>query len=307
LRVEPQDVLITSGFTQGLGLVARSVASKGVRRIAMEVPSMALHRSIARAAGHELVLIPVDGEGMRVDELEGASGVGLVVLTPNRQHPSGVSLSPARRSRLLAWARANKSLVLEDDYDGEFRYDLRPLGPLQSLDPSVVVYAGTASKTLAPGVRIGWLAIPPQMRQDVIHQKTLADWHSSAFEQLAFAEMLRTAAYDRHIRKMRLVYRRRRDALLGALREANPSLTVSGADSGLILLIPLRDANVEAEAVDAAGRLGIGLDGLSTGGYYEQAGPAGILIGYGASPQHSFRSAVEALMSALGPFLARTA
>jgi len=305
LHAVAEDLVITSGFTQGLGLVARSLADVGGRRVAMEEPSMALHRSIVRAAGHELTLIGVDGDGMRVEELEGRRDIGMVVLTPNRQHPTGVTLSAPRRSRLLAWARANRTLVVEDDYDGEFRYDRRPIGPLQGLDPGVVVHAGTASKTLAPGVRLGWLVLPESLRQGVVHQKELADWHSSALEQLALAEMLRTGAYDRHIRRMRLRYRHRRDALILALTKRYPNLALTGIEAGLNLLIPVSDAQVETRAIAATSAVGVGLDGLATGGYYEQPGPAGLLVGYGAATQHMFRAACETLVSALSDVLAK--
>jgi GntR family transcriptional regulator/MocR family aminotransferase len=304
LHAVPDDVLITTGFTQGLGLVARSLAARGVRTTAMEEPSMHLHRSIVRAAGHELVLIPVDRDGMRVEQLEHGNGVGMVVLTPNRQHPTGATLSATRRSRLLAWARATGTLIVEDDYDGEFRYDRRPIGPLQGLDPGVVVYGGTASKTLAPGVRLGWLVLPESIRQAVILQKELADWHNSALEQLAFAEMLRTGAYDRHIRRMRLRYRRRRDTVMLALTTNHPTLVVKGTEAGLNLLIPAPDASAEAAAIAAASAAGIGLDGLILGGHYESSGPAGILVGYGATPQHAFRASVEALILALSDVFA---
>lgn len=299
LHAVPEDLLITTGFTQGLGLVARSLAARGVRRIAMEEPSMALHRSILRAAGHELVSIPVDSDGMRVDELEHGRRVGMVVLTPSRQHPTGATLSATRRSRLLAWARANGTVIVEDDYDGEFRYDRRPIGPLQGLDPRVVVYAGTVSKTLSPGVRLGWLVLPKSLKQDMVRQKEITDWQNSALEQLAFAEMLRSGAYDRHIRKMRLRYRHRRDMLILALTKNHPTLVVKGTEAGLNLLIPAPDASAEAAAIAAARAAGIGLDGLILGGYYESPGPAGLLVGYGATPQHAFRASVDALILAL--------
>jgi GntR family transcriptional regulator/MocR family aminotransferase len=299
LRVAASDLLITTGFTQGLGLISRALAASGVTRVAMEVPSMSLHREIVRAAGHELVLIPVDDEGARVAELDRERRVGAVVLTPNRQHPTGAVLSAQRRARLLDWARASGGFVIEDDYDGEFRYDRHPLAPLQALDPAAVVYAGTASKTLAPGVRLGWLALPEPLRAPVAHQKALADWHNSAVDQLAFAELLRTGTYDRHIRQMRLRYRRRRDALVHALKAAHPRLYLAGGAAGLNLLIPLQDPHTEAEAIAAANHAGIGLDGLATGGYHEQSSAAGLIIGYAAAPEHAYSRAIEALAHTL--------
>jgi GntR family transcriptional regulator/MocR family aminotransferase len=302
LLVTADDVVITSGFTQALGLTVRALA-RGSPRVAMEEPSTRLHRSIVRAAGAEVVLIAVDAEGLRVEDLESAGRVDMVIVTPNRQHPTGVTLSPARRSTLLAWARASGSLVLEDDYDAEFRYDRHPIGPLQGLDPALVIYAGTASKTLAPAIRLGWLVVPQRSRQEVIRQKELADWHSGALEQLALAEMLVTTAYDRHVRKMRRRYQHRRDSMLAALRAVNPDLAVSGAESGLNFLIAVPNSTVEAAAIAAAEDAGVGIDGLATGGYYENRPSPGLLVGYAASPEHAFRSACEALVSSIAPYL----
>jgi GntR family transcriptional regulator/MocR family aminotransferase len=299
LRVSAADLLVTTGFTQGLGLVARALATGGVRTVAMEEPSMPLHRAIVRAARHELLLLPVEGGGARIDALESARDVGAVVLTPNRQHPTGATLNPRRRARLLEWARRSGAFVIEDDYDGEFRYDGRPIGPLQSLDPSVVVYAGTASKTLAPGVRVGWLALPEPLRRPVADEKELADWGTSALEQLAFTELLRSTAYDRHIRKMRLRYRHRRDVLTRALKASAPRFELQGAEAGLNLLIPLPDPETEAAVIAAASANGIGLDGLATGGYYENRARAGLIIGYAALPEHSFENAAKTLVQTL--------
>ncbi|MGA3184129.1 MAG: PLP-dependent aminotransferase family protein [Candidatus Dormibacteria bacterium] len=299
LRVSPESVVITAGFTQGLGLVARSLAARGVTAIAMEEPSMALHRSIVRAAGLEITLTPVDGDGMLVDTLGRSQKTGGAVLTPNRQHPTGAMLSAARRSHLLSWAREEGAVIVEDDYDGEFRYEGHPIGPLQGLDPALVVYAGTASKTLAPGVRLGWLVLPEDMRPDVLREKGLADWQSSTLEQLAFAELLRSGAYDRHVRRMRLRYRRRRDILVGALAEALPDLRVMGREAGLNVLIPLPDAATESAALATARAAGVGLEGLAESDLYERRGPAGLIIGYAAAPEHSFVGGVEALVSAI--------
>ncbi len=299
LRVSPESVVVTAGFTQGLGLVARSLAAAGVSAVAMEEPSMPLHRSIVRAAGLAVILVSVDGDGMQVEALGRSPEIGAAVLTPNRQHPTGVALSAARRAQLLGWARQQQALIVEDDYDGEFRYEGHPLGPLQGLDPDLVVYAGTVSKTLAPGVRLGWLVLPERLRQPVLREKELADWQSSTLEQLALAEMLRASAYDRHVRRMRLRYRRRRDLLVGALAEAFPDLHVLGIEAGLNVVVSLADLATEARAVAAAGAAGVGLEGLAESGLYEGEAPAGLVIGYAAAPEHSFGGAVEALVSAL--------
>jgi GntR family transcriptional regulator/MocR family aminotransferase len=299
LRVAAADLLITAGFTQSLGLLARILFATGVRWIAVEEPSMRLHRAILRAAGHQLLPIRVDEDGARIDELERAPDIGAVLLTPNRQHPTGATLTAQRRTRLLDWARATGATVIEDDYDGEFRYDRRPISPLQGLDPSIVVYAGSTSKTLAPGVRLGWLTLPQALRQPLLAEKERADWHTGALDQLALAELLRSSAYDRHIRKMRLHYRRRRDTLVQALATTTPHLHPTGATAGLNVLIPLPDPDTEGNALGAAGAAGIGLTGLTADGFYERDPQAGIIIGYAAVPEHAVLPAIAALSTAL--------
>jgi len=303
LRVGADDILVTTGFTQSLALLSRFLGRPA--RVAMEMPSMSLHRAIVRAAGNEVVPIGVDDDGLRVDELLDAREVAMLVLTPNRQHPTGALLSPARRSAVMAWARRCGAVVVEDDYDGEFRYDRRPIGPLQSLDPDLVIHAGTVAKTLSPGVRLGWLVLPRRHRSAVTRQKELADWQTGVLNQLAFAELLRQGRYDRHVRRMRLAYRRRRDALLDALRARVPAARTEGEAAGLNLVLPVSSATVEASLIAAARRAGIALDGLITGSYYETAGRPGVLIGYAAAPEHAFvrglEALVEVLASALGP------
>lgn len=304
LRVTPDDLLITSGITQALGVLARALAEDGPARIAMEDPSMPLHRSVVASAGHEVVSIPVDDDGLRVGALEAAGDVRAVVLTPNRQHPTGATLHPDRRARLVSWAARSGALLVEDDYDGEFRYDRQPLAPLQALQPDAVFYAGTTSKTLAPGLRLGWLGVPPSLRTRVTKHKALTDWHTGAIEQLALTALLDSAAYDRHIRAMRLRYRRRRDALLEALRARLPGIAVRGSAAGLNVLLPLPDADTERAALEAARTRGVGIEGLASGGYYAAGGQAGLIIGYAAAADHSFDAALEALLGALESALA---
>jgi GntR family transcriptional regulator/MocR family aminotransferase len=303
LRVAPDDILVTTGFTQSLTILSRFLGRPA--RVAMEMPSMSLHRAIVREAGNEVVPIAVDGDGLRVDDLLDTRDAAMLVLTPNRQHPTGALLSPPRRSAVLAWARRTGAVVVEDDYDGEFRYDRRPIGPLQSLDPDLVIHAGTVAKTLAPGVRLGWLVLPRRHRDAATRQKELADWQTGVLDQLAFAELLRSGRYDRHVRRMRLAYRRRRDAALEALRARVPNARPEGEAAGLNLVLPVSSALAEASSIAAAGRAGIALDGLVTGGYYETAGRPGLLIGYAAAPEQRFRPGLEALVEvlagALGP------
>ena len=304
LRVTPGDLVITGGFSQALGIVARALAEGGSARVGMEDPGMPLHRRIVASAGHVVVPLPVDDDGVRADALESAADVRAVVLTPNRQHPTGSTLRPDRRARIVAWARERDALLVEDDYDGEFRYDRQPLAPLQALDPERVIYAGTTSKTLAPGLRLGWLAAPPSVRHAIVEHKVLTDWHTGALEQLALTEMLRSSAYDRHIRRVRLRYRRRRDALVGALGRRLPAVEIRGAAAGLNVLLPLPDVGTEEAVLNAARARGVGVEGLTSGGYCASERRAGLIVGYAAAAEHSFGAALEALLSALESVLA---
>lgn len=293
------DLLVTAGFTQSLGLLGRSLHAAGVRRVAVEEPAWRFHRSILRATGHELVPVDVDEHGARVEQVEAARDVGAVLLTPNRQYPTGVTLGAERRSRLLRWARGNDAIIIENDYDGEFRYGSHPIGALQGLDPGVVAYAGTASKTLAPGVRLGWVTLPDSLRRQLVDEKRRTDWQTGGLDQLALAELLRTSAYDRHIRKMRLRYRARRDTLVTALAAANPRLRLSGTAAGLNVLLPLPSALVEADALAAANAAGIGLGGLAADRFYERGRGAGLIVGIAAAREHTFPRAVDALAAVL--------
>jgi GntR family transcriptional regulator / MocR family aminotransferase len=299
LRVSADDVIVTTGFTQSLSLIARALHGNGVTSIAMEEPSMPLHRSVVKEAGVNLTMLRVDDAGAAVEQLAALPDVQAAILTPNHQHPTGAALSPTRRATLLDWARTSDGYVVEDDYDGEFRYDGEPLGPVQGLDPSRVIYAGTVSKTLAPGVRLGWLIVPEPIRDMVLRQRLLTDGHNGALEQLAFTELLRSGGYDRHIRKMRLDYRRRRNTLLGALATRLPELGVAGAAAGLNLLIPLGDAEAEERVLRAATAAGLGLGGMIEGRFYVNDPKPGILVGYAASPEHNFSQSVDALVDAL--------
>ncbi|MGB0095221.1 MAG: PLP-dependent aminotransferase family protein [Solirubrobacteraceae bacterium] len=192
----------------------------------------------AAHAGLEPVLIGVDEAGTRVDELELADAEA-VVLTPAHQHPTGVALAAERRTALLAWMRKTGAIAIEDDYDAEYRYDRAAIGALQGLDPDRVIYAGSASKTLAPALRIGWLVVPPPLLQAVSHEKLLADRGTARIEQHAFADFLTRGELDRHLRRMRARYRSRRDALVDALTETLPEATVHGVAAGLHVSLEL--------------------------------------------------------------------
>ena len=176
------------------------------------------------AGGLKLAALAVDARGAVADV---PSSVGAVVLTPAHQFPLGVTLAPERRAAFVGWARSRDAIVVEDDYDGEFRYDRQPVGALQGLDPERVVYAGTASKTLGPGLRLGWLVVPAELLDEVIEAKQLAGT-THTLDQLALAELLGSGGFDRHVRRMRQHYRRRRDLLLALLAEHAPAFRPRG-------------------------------------------------------------------------------
>jgi GntR family transcriptional regulator / MocR family aminotransferase len=237
---EPDSIVICAGATQGLALLGRALTREGVGAIAVEDPCLPPHRAVLAYAGLEVRGVSVDEHGLDVGALDAPA----VLATPAHQCPSGVVLSPQRRGELVQWARAG-GLVIEDDYDAEFRYDRAPLGALQGLAPEHVVYLGTTSKTLAPGLRLGWLAVPGSLLGAVIEAKALDDLGSATIEQLALARLLETAAYDRHLRKVRRRNRARRDALIAAVARELPGARVSGISAGLHALVRL------AHAVDA--------------------------------------------------------
>ena len=301
LRVQPRQIVVTTGFMQSLNLVARALAAEGTRSFAMEDPCLDFHRDAVRAAGHSILPLPVDADGAQVERL--SSRTGAVLLTPNRQHPLGMPLAPARRALLAEWARGDGGVVIEDDYDGEFRYDGPPIGALQGLEPGRVIYAGTASKTLAAGIRLGWLVLPPDLVEPVLAQKRLLDWQTGALEQLALAELIRSGEYDRHIRKMRLRYRRRRDLLVRALTKHVPEGSIAGTSAGLNLFVRLPGREAERELLEAATHRRIRIKGLMGNRYPHDPGDdshAGLIVGYAASPEHAYAAAIRALVKLLG-------
>jgi GntR family transcriptional regulator/MocR family aminotransferase len=275
----PDDIVISAGFAQGLALVAGVLRAQGKRRMGMEDPSHPESRDLIRDAGLTVVPIPVDESGIRIDRLAEAD-VEAVVVTPAHQYPTGAVLPPDRRSALAAWARSRRAIVIEDDYDAEFRYDRQPVGAMQGLCPERVVYAGTASKVLAPGLRLGWLVVPGDLVDLVAQAKVAADLGSPAIDQLAFADFLARGEHDRHLRRMRPIYRKRRDTLLAALARYLPELEPVGASAGLHLLAWLPDHIDEAAFSAAAADVGVRVDGLGER-RIEPGGRGGVIFGYG--------------------------
>lgn len=306
---DPDDVIVCTGFAQGLGLIARVLVAQGARRIAMEGPTDPDVRAMVEGLGLTIVDVPVDGEGIRVDRLA-ATDAAAVVVTPAHQYPTGAVLTAERRAALVAWATATDGLIVEDDYDAEFRYDREPIGALQGLLPDHVVYAGSASKILAPGLRLGWLLAPSGIADALAATKKRADQGSSALDQLAFADFLARGELDRHLRRIRPIYRARRDALLGALARHLPELDPCGASAGLHVLTWLPATLDEAAVVEAAAAAGIGLIGLrirpgSSAGIGLESRPdpdgrGGLIFGYGLIEERDVEAGIIALARVLG-------
>jgi GntR family transcriptional regulator/MocR family aminotransferase len=244
--VEPDAIVVCSGATQGLALLARALRAQGVADIDIEDPGLPPHRGVLAYAGLRVRGVDVDEQGVLVDRLRAP----VVLTTPAHQCPTGVVLSPRRRGELVRWAGAG-GVVIEDDYDAEFRYDRAPLGALQGLAPDRVVYMGTVSKTLAPGLRLGWLVLPPSLLDAVGQAKAFDDLGCPALDQLVLARLLATSAYDRHLRRARRRNRARRDALIAAVARELPQARVSGISAGLHALLRLPRA-VELQALVAA-------------------------------------------------------
>jgi len=302
---DPADVVICSGFGQGLGLALRVLRARGARRVAVEDPSDPEYRATIEASGLDWVPVPVDDEGLDVDRLA-ATTADAVVVTAAHQYPIGAVLPPARRAALVEWAERHRATIIEDDYDAEFRYDREPIGAIQGLSPSRVVYAGTASKTLAPGLRLGWLILPEPLVEPVAAAKVAADMGSPALDQLAFADFLSRGELDHHLRRMRPIYRRRRDTLLAALARDLPDLRPTGASAGLHVLARLPpDVTVDdARVVEAAAAAGIGLGALST--RRVEPGPGGLVFGYGVIDVGSIDDGIRRLADVIEREVGRT-
>jgi len=295
---EPARVVVTSGYIQGLGLVCRALAERGVRRIAIEDPSAPEQGPIAARAGLEPVPVPVDGSGIVVDALA-ATGAGAVVLTPAHQHPTGVVLTPERRGALLSWLREHDAIAIEDDYDAEYRYDRAAVGALQGLEPDRVVYAGSASKTLAPALRLGWLVVPAGLLGAVRHEKGLSDQTTARIEQHALADFIGRGELDRHLRRMRLSYRGRRDAAIAAVGRALPDAAVSGIAAGLHVTVTLAEPVDEAALRAECARRRVEISTLSDYRAGAFAETPTLLLGYAQVSEAAIAAGVDELAAAV--------
>jgi GntR family transcriptional regulator/MocR family aminotransferase len=297
---DAERVVVSSGFAQAVVLVLHALRSRGARRMAVEDPS--LHddyRRLAELLGMEIVAVPVDDDGIRVDALA-RTDADLVLVTPAHQFPTGAVLSAERRVALIRWAMDGSRRIMEDDYDAEYRYDREPIGALQGLAPEHVIYGGSASKTLAPGMRLGWLVAPGDLVDEVAAFKQSFDRGSPSLDQLAFADFLVRGEYDHHLRRMRPIYRARRDTLLAAIERHLRGFEPAGASAGLHVTAWLPPGLEEAPLIERAAAEGVALSGLAAYHADREAARQGLLFGYGRVTESEIEEGIRIVASALG-------
>ncbi|MEN0128484.1 MAG: PLP-dependent aminotransferase family protein [Brevundimonas sp.] len=298
-RARADDVVVTAGFAQGLQLVLAALVDRGLTTLAVEDPGDRDSHALAASLGLEVVPVRVDDEGIDVDALA-ATGAGAVLVTPAHQSPTGVLLGAARRRQLVRWARERGATILEDDYDAEFRYDDEPVGALQGLAPDDVVLLGSVSKSLAPAVRLGWAVCPPHLADDVAARRDRADRGSPVLDQLALAHLMSGGHYDRHLRRMRTRYARRRAVLVGALLDQVPGVSVTGMAAGFHLVATTRlPADREDSVVATAAARGVGLHALGRYRASPVDGQAAFVLGFGNLRSSSVRDGVARIADLL--------
>jgi GntR family transcriptional regulator/MocR family aminotransferase len=296
VHARPEHVVITAGATQALSLLCIALAEAGSTAIGMENPGFNFHRGVVRQGGQHIVPMPVDERGAAADRL---GDVTAAVVTPAHQYPIGVTMHPSRRQAFTSWARTTGGLVVEDDYDGEFRYDRQPIGALQGTAADHVAYVGTASKTLGPGVRLGWMVVPDRLVAPVIAAKQYTDLSVDAIAQLTLAELVDSHGYDRHIRTVRLRYRRRRDLLISALGQIRPQL-VTGVPAGLQALVRLpTDGPSEDELIRLAAAEGLALEGLAQHWHGDRPEIQGLIVGFSRPSERAYSAALALLVRVL--------
>lgn len=298
VTTEPERVLVCAGVTQGLALVCRALRRGGARRIAIEDPCFAPHREAIAMTGLEPVPVAVDERGLDVAALD-AHDVAAVLLAPAHSYPTGSTLDTTRRRDLLAWARRHDALIVEDDYDAEFRYDRVPIGALQGLAPDHVVHLGSASKTVSPALRLGWVAAPPALAGALELEKRLDDMGSGLLEQLAFARFVDRGDFARYLRRVRPIYRARRDATIAALAELLPQVQHRGAAAGLHLHVTLPAGTDERAVAQAAAERGVLVEEAARHWADPAQAPPSLVLGYGPLSEPAIRRAVTILAAAM--------
>jgi GntR family transcriptional regulator/MocR family aminotransferase len=296
---DPERIVVVSGVAQATALIGSVLHARGVRDVGVEDPGSPEHGRLYAAAGLDTVPLPLDAEGLAVRPLL-ASGARAVVTTPAHQFPTGIAYSARRRAELLDWARAVDGLIVEDDYDGDFRYDRAPVGALQGLDPERVAYAGSVSKSLAPGLRLGWLLVPGWLAEEVVERKRTMDLGHPALDQAVLARCVERGDYDRQLRRCQRTYRERRDALVSALGSYFPGAEVSGIAAGLHVIVSLPDRyGPLARFLAKAEAGGVRVRGLRSYGQAPEPGVS-LVVGYAHLSPERIREGVGLLATAVG-------
>ncbi len=296
---DPERIVVVSGVAQAAALLGSALHARGVRTVGVEDPGSPQHNALYAAAGIGTVQLPLDAEGLATGPLR-KSGVRCVVVTPAHQFPSGIAYSAGRRAELLGWARSVDGLVVEDDYDGDFRYDRAPVGALQGLDPERVAYTGSVSKSLAPGLRLGWLLVPESLAEDVVARKRTTDLGHPSIDQASFARFVERGDYDRQLRRCQRAYRERRDTLVAALAEHLPGTEVSGIAAGLhvIAALPAR-YGPPARFLARTAAAGIALRPLADHGRVPDDAGVRLVLGYAHLSPARIREGVRLMSEAV--------
>lgn len=295
-QATPEDVVVTTGVAMALSLLARVLYGLGHQVVAVEDPSGTEYRRLLAAAGVAVIPVPVDEEGLDVHALA-ETPARVVVLTPAHQYPTGVVLSARRRASLIAWATERDGMIIEDDYDAEFRFDREPVGSLHGLAPKHVVLTGSVSKSLAPAMRIGWLVAPPALAQAVQDMRRVVDLGSPVVEQHALARFLDDGGYDRHLRTARRIYRKRRNALVYALSSHLPQFEVTGVSAGLHLQARLPASMDDTIVAALAREQGVGV--LPVSPMRTAAGSPGLVLCFAREPEERLTQAVRLLSQSI--------
>ena len=292
-------LLICTGMAQALGLVLRTLAADGIATLAFEDPGPGTSTTEqAIAAGMAAVPVTVDEDGLDVAALT-RSAARAVLVTPAHQWPTGVVLAGHRRQQLIEWARRHSGFIIEDDYDAEFRYDRDPVGSLQGLAPDCVISLGTVSKSLAPTLRLGWLIAPERLIPSLADGKRVADRGSPGLDQLALAALIESGRYDRHLRRMRAEYAKRREVLLDAMTRHAPDLRVSGLAAGFHAVLHLPPGADERQIIDRARQRGVGLYGIAAMRRRRGTPNPQLVLGFGDTSQRTIENGIAAVADLL--------
>jgi GntR family transcriptional regulator / MocR family aminotransferase len=307
VHASADQVVVCTGMRQGLALVLRALAARGVHRVAFEDPGAVTSTpAIAAWTGMDAVPVLVDELGIEVAALD-ATGARAVLVTPAHQWPTGVVLAPQRRLELIAWAARNGATIVEDDYDAEFRYDRDPVGSMQGLAPDLVIALGTVSKSIAPAVRLGWVVGTPSLAGDLARAKELVDRGSPGLDQLALATLIEAGRYDRHLRRMRSEYAARRQVLVQALAEHAPEVRLTGLAAGFHAVAHLPGGTSEQAVIHAARARSVGLYGMSTYRADHSLEPAELVLGFGNTSQRAIQDGIAVLGDILKQVVQRQA